>query len=153
MNQRAIGKNMETMRFGVGVFVFVFNRDISKILLIKRNGEKRKKFGFTWGTPGGKLEFNEHSLDGAIRETREEIGIKLDKNSVKLLELHELPNFRKDVHGFAFKYAAILDENEKITLNKESDGYCWFDISNLPEDRIKDDDIAALAQLAKQRLI
>jgi hypothetical protein len=31
-------------RFGLGVFVCIFNRDFSKILLLKRNEEKRK----TW---------------------------------------------------------------------------------------------------------
>lgn len=138
-------------RFGMGVFLYVFNKDFSKILLVKRNKEKRDKYGFDWGTPGGKLEFGEYSIDGAIREAREEIGIKLKKSSVKQLGLRELPHFTERVHGFAFDYAAILDEKTKITLNDEADEYKWFSLDNLPKSRIKDDDFAAITELAKEK--
>ena len=138
-------------RFGIGVFVFIFNKDFSKVLLIKRNKEKREKYGFAWGTVGGKLELGEHSIDGAIREAREEIGVELKKSAVKMLEVKELPNFTKTVHGFAFSYGAILDENTKITLNKESDDYKWFNMNYLPEDRIKEDDLVFIAKAAKEK--
>ena len=138
-------------RFGVGVFVFIFNKEFSKILLIRRNAEKRKKYGFSWGTPGGKLELGEYSIDGAVREIGEETGINLDKKSVKLLEMIELPNFTNDVHGFAFKYGAIADEKVKVRLNKESDGHKWFSINNLPEDRIIHDNIPEMAKIAKEK--
>jgi len=139
------------IRFGIGVFVFIFNKDFSKVLLIKRNETKRNKYGFTWGTPGGVLEFREYSIDGAIRETMEETGVQLKRSAVKQLEIKELPNFRDAVHGFAFKYGAILDEKTKITINEESEGYQWFDLNNLPEDRTLDDDILAMAKIAKEK--
>jgi 8-oxo-dGTP pyrophosphatase MutT (NUDIX family) len=138
-------------RFGVGVFVFIFNKDFSKVLLIKRNEEKRNKYGFTWGTTGGKLEFGEYSIDGAIREVKEEIGFELKKSAIKRLGIRELPNFTNVVHGFAFDYGAILDEKAKITLNEESDDYQWFNLDNLPEDRIKHDNIVSMAKIAKEK--
>ena len=137
-------------RFGLGVFLFVFNRDFSKILLVKRNEEKRNKYGFAWGTIGGKLELGEHSIDGAIREAREEIGVKLKRSELKQLEIIEIPNFTEDCHGFAFKYGAILDEKTKITTNEESDEYEWFSLGELPKERNKDDNIVAIAKLAKK---
>jgi len=138
-------------RYGVGVFVFIFNKDFSKVLLIKRNQEKREKYGFAWGTPGGKLELGEYSLDGAVREVREETGINLDKKSVKLLEMMELPNFTESVHGFAFKYGAIADEKLEVKLNEESDEHKWFDVNNLPEDMIVHDNILEMAKIAKKK--
>lgn len=137
-------------RFGLGVFLFIFNRDFSKILLLKRNEEKKSKYGFTWGVIGGKLEFREFSIDGAIREAREEIGVEFKRAELKHLELIELPHFTSDCHGFAFKYGAILDEKTKITTNKESDGYEWFSLDNLPKDRTMDDDIVSLAKIANK---
>jgi len=140
-------------RFGVGVFVFIFNKNFSKVLLIKRNKEKRDKYGFAWGTPGGKLEMGEHTIDGAIREAREEIGVQLKKDAVKLLEMHELPNFTSDVHGFAFKYGAIIDEKTKTTINEESDDCQWFSLNDLPKDRTLDDDILKMAKIAKEKFM
>jgi ADP-ribose pyrophosphatase YjhB (NUDIX family) len=138
-------------RFGIGVFLFIFNKDFSKILLVRRNLEKRDKYGFAWGTVGGVLEFREYSIDGAIREAKEEIGVEFKKSEVKLMEVNELPHFTKEVHGIAFKYASVLDEKTKITINEESDGYQWFSLDNLPEDRTLDDDILAIAKIAKRR--
>jgi len=116
------------------------------------NEEKRNKYGFAWGTPGGKLEFGEYSIDGAIREVQEEIGIELKKSALKLLEVKELPHFTDTFHGFAFKYGVILDEKAKIAINGESDDCKWFDINNLPEDRIKEDDIFSMTKIAKEKL-
>ena len=138
-------------RFGIGVFVFIFNKDFSKVLLIKRNLAKRNRHGFSWGTPGGVLELGEYSIDGAIRETREETGISLDKMSVKLLEIQEIPEFTKEVHGFAFKYGAIADEKVKVTLNEESDECKWFNLNSLPEDRMIHDNIPEMARIAKEK--
>jgi len=138
------------LRFGHGVFLFIFNRNFSKILLIKRNKEKRDKFGFTWGTVGGKLEFREFTIDGAIREAKEEIGIKFKRADLKKLKVRELPNFTDNCHGFSFDYAAILDEKAKIETNEESDGYRWFSLDNLPKDRMPEDNLVAITKLAKK---
>ena len=120
-------------KFGVGILVCIFNPDFSKILLIKRNKEKREKYGFDWGNVGGKLEFGELSKDGILREALEEIGVKINKSRLKLTFVKEFPNFFKNFHGFQWVYSTILPENTKIKINKESDEYSWFDINNLPK--------------------
>ena len=53
---------MENRRFGLGVFCMIFNKDFSKILLVKRNEEKRKKYGADWGNIGGRIEFDKSTL-------------------------------------------------------------------------------------------
>ena len=119
--------------FGLGVFVCVFNKDFSKILLVKRNEEKRKKYGADWGNIGGKIEFGETSIQGAAREIKEEIGLNLNPKKLKLIEIKEQPDYHPTVHGIQFIYATSIDEKEKITINDEAEEYRWFDVKNLPD--------------------
>lgn len=142
---------MEKKRFGVGIFVVLFNKEFSKILLVKRNEEKRKKWGADWGNVGGKLEFGEYSADACVREAAEEIGIKLDPKKIKLMEVKERPNFYEDVHGFHFAYAGFLDETAKIKINDEADEYKWFNLNDLPESMLDPkEELIAFAEKAKK---
>jgi len=137
--------------FGLGVFVCTFNSDFSKILLVKRNEEKRKKWNADWGNIGGKIEFGETSMDACIREAKEETGLNLNKNNIKLLYVKETPHFLEAVHALHFVYATAIDEKEKITVNNEADGYQWFDVINLPDRMIdKKEDILQINKLAKK---
>ncbi len=124
---------MVDRKFGLGVFVCVFNSDFSKILFVKRNEEKRKKHGADWGNVGGKVEPGEKLLNACIREAKEEIGIDLDPENVKLIEIKESPFLTENIHALHFVYSTVLDEDAKIIVNEESDGYQWFDLKNLPE--------------------
>ena len=130
MNQQIQNENV---RVGLGVFVIIFNPDFSKVLFLKRNEEKRKRWNATWGNVGGKLEKREYSLDGILREAREEIGIDLDKSKIKFIHAKEDPNFTDSVHAVHFIYATTLDESTSIKINSESDEYKWFSINNLPD--------------------
>jgi ADP-ribose pyrophosphatase YjhB (NUDIX family) len=138
--------------FSAGVFVLVFNKDFSKLFLLKRNEEKRKKWGYDWGNPGGVLEIGEYSIDGAIRETWEETGLKLDKNKIKLLEILENPNWSAKHHSFQFVYGIAIDESEKATINDESDEFGWFNVNNLPDKMIdKKEDIFKWLEVLKNK--
>jgi 8-oxo-dGTP pyrophosphatase MutT (NUDIX family) len=116
-------------------FIFVFNKDYSKILLIKRNEEKRKKWGFDWGIIGGKGKDGEYSWDAAIREAREEIGINLKKENLQLLypKEHLVEKEGKIVHIVHFIYSTSIDESSEISVNKESDEARWFPVNKLPD--------------------
>jgi 8-oxo-dGTP pyrophosphatase MutT (NUDIX family) len=136
---------------GLGVFILVFNKDFSKILLLKRNKEKIKARGAVWGNIGGRIESREHSLDAGIREANEEAGLLLDKNNVKLIEIKELPNFSKTHHGISFAYAASIEESTPITINEESEEFKWFKLNNLPNSMFDSKEkIIKWAEKAKQ---
>lgn len=141
------------VKFGLGVFTLIFNKDFSKIFLLKRNEEKRKKFDADWGNVGGRVELREHSIDAGIREAREEAGLILEKNKVKLIDILEHPNFTPRHHSVHFVYATSIAESTPIIINDESDEYAWFDLKDLPNRMIdKKEDIIAWASKAKEIL-
>ncbi len=59
-----------------GVFVYIWH---DRRLLIVKNSYKRR-----YSLPGGLLKRGEDPLDGAIRETAEEVGIHLDRGALQL---------------------------------------------------------------------
>jgi 8-oxo-dGTP pyrophosphatase MutT (NUDIX family) len=132
-NQKEILDKDNRVPVGLGVSIIIFNRDFSKILLFKRNEEKRKRWGKDWGNVGGRIESREHSLDAGIREANEEAGLELEKDKVTLIDVREMPNFTKTHHGIHFAYAAVIDESTPITINDESEEFRWFDFNSLPD--------------------
>ncbi len=149
---------MENRKFGLGVIVFIFNRDFSKILLVKRNEEKRKKCGADWGSVGGRVEFGELLVDSCLREVKEEIGIDLNPRKLKLIDIKESPYLTDIFHAIHFAYATILDEDDKIILNfncnNESEEYRWFDLKKLPEKTLDSKEyIFKLSNIAKESFL
>lgn len=119
-------------KFGLGVIICTFNKDFSKILLLKRNEEKRKKCKADWGNIGGKVELGEKLIEACLREAREEIGVKLNKKNLNLVEIKEAPYITEIHHAIHFVYTTTLDEKTKIKINEESDEYKWFNLKSLP---------------------
>jgi len=144
--------NNKEGKFGLGVFTCIFNKDFSKILLLKRNAAKRAKHGSDWGNIGGKMELGEKIIDACIREIKEEIGVVFNPEKLTLVEIRERP-LSDAHHAVNFAHVALLDEGEEITLNDESDEHRWFDINNLPEKMIDSvEDILGMAEKAKKIL-
>ena len=137
-----------------GAFLFIFNRDFSKLLMVKRNEEKRNKYGFDWGAVGGKIEEGEGVIEGALREAREEIGIDLKPSQLKFLHHEHMKKYDEEHPGFihySFFYSVILDESAKITINDEADGFCWFPVNELPKSIIDGERIDRIVEQAKRK--
>lgn len=69
--------------YHIVVHVWIMNKE-GEILLTKRHPDKPHPN--LWECPGGSILTGENSLDGAIREVKEEIGIHLDRKNGKLLK-------------------------------------------------------------------
>jgi 8-oxo-dGTP pyrophosphatase MutT (NUDIX family) len=108
-----------------------------KILLGQRHVDPKKASSAlhgegTWTMPGGKLDFGETFVEGAVRELLEETGIDVNIEDMALISLTD--NILPDVHfvtaGFycdKFKGVASVLEPDEITR------WEWFDIENLPK--------------------
>lgn len=71
-----------------------------KVLLGRRSN---RPFKGTWCIPGGGLEKGESALETAIRETREETGIVLDKPSSQAVWTKKAPFFSWTSYFFEIK--------------------------------------------------
>jgi 8-oxo-dGTP diphosphatase len=91
-----------------------------RLLLLKRS-LKVPQAG-TWGVPAGKMEEGESSLDGVIRETYEEIGFSLDKESLEEAgTLYVISSSSFNFHMFRLN----LSFKPEITLSDEHTEYVW----------------------------
>ena len=102
-----------------------------------------KKF---WSIPKGEADENENSAVAAIRETKEECGLKLDANKLKYIGTFDYNNF-KNIALFEYSIDETIDttklvctsyfdftytrksDKQTITVQKpEVDGFCFIDI-------------------------
>ena len=84
--------------------------------LISQRSETRKSFPLMWECVGGSILKDETSLDGALREVKEEVGIDLDRENGKLVfsEIRRIINGKKfndilDVWLFNYDGEVSLD--------------------------------------------
>lgn len=107
----------------VGVVIINGNNEL---LLQKRSRFKRNNPN-KWGICGGKVDFGETPLDAGVRETLEEIGIRLNKEEMKFLST--------DTNGklhFTVYYVRKNIEIDKCKLQEEEvDEVKYFKIEEL----------------------
>ncbi len=93
-------------------------------VVVTKYKERNKKFGY-YDIPGGKIEEGETSEQTAIREMKEETGLKVEKLKYKGNMIIEYPNriFDFDVY--------ITDEGEGKTQEFEENTSEWMEINEL----------------------
>lgn len=105
---------------GAGMIIYHKDKEGISILLEKRSDNH------TWAIPGGGYSAKDRSLlETAVRETREETGINIDK--ADLVKTYSVPLFRYSV------YASCLSYKVKPKRNWESEDIRWFNINDLPD--------------------
>jgi 8-oxo-dGTP diphosphatase len=87
------------------VHIWIQN-DKGEVLLSRRHPQKT--WGNFWECTGGSVLTGETSLEGALRETTEELGLVLDPNKGKLVMSELRKNFHSDMWLF-YANAAIED--------------------------------------------
>ena len=122
---------MERPKVGIGAMVLKGK----KILLLKRKGSHGEG---TWCYPGGHLEFKENIFDAAIREVKEESGVKV-KNPKFLCITNDIfeketKHYRENKHyitvfvavDYVFGKAKIMEKNKCTDIG-------WFTLEKLPK--------------------
>lgn len=115
-------------------------------LLLERINEKtdkqeillllRQNTGFSDGMydlPGGHLEANEDLFDSMIREAKEEIGIDIVREDMKIIHIYN--HYKKDMLTFVFSVNNYSNEIKNGEPNKCKE-LRWFEINKLPENTI-----------------
>lgn len=118
-------------RFKLGAYVSLILRRDNKILLIRRfNTGVDDGFYFS---AGGKLDGNETITQAAIREAREELGISLKKENLKVAHVLHIKRQAdlQELVGFYFEATDWEGEPENMEPDKHDD-IGWFALDNLP---------------------
>lgn len=109
----------------VGVIII---NDENKMLLQKRSRFKRGNPG-KWGICGGKVDVGETPLDAGVRETLEEIGIVVNKEELKFLNM----NTNEKAHFTVYYIRKNIDINECKLQEEEVEEVKYFRIEELEE--------------------
>lgn len=107
---------------------FVFNSDLTKVLLIHKNRPEWMN-GLINGL-GGKIEDGEDTLLSVIREVKEESNLNLDKDSLMLITDVNSLDFTMKVYACAYK--GNIDDSKSL----EDEEVEWFNVDNLPHNVI-----------------
>lgn len=105
------------------VVIFLFNKDYSKILMIKRNKPPYKN---CYNGVGGKIEEGENEFQATIRECKEETGIDLKEPKLLMTYIYPETNYINKGTNLSVLYDCV-DEIE-IVSNYEG-SYEWKDIN------------------------
>ena len=117
----------------VADLLMIKNEDGKKQILLS----KRKNTGYKDGEyelPGGHLEENEDLYEAMIREAKEELGISLKRENLKIVHI---------MHHYRGKRMNFILETEKSDLEPrimevdKCEELKWVEINNLPENTIE----------------
>lgn len=113
--------------YKLSVHVWILNNN-GEILIQKRNENLKRNPG-KWAFTGGAVDFGEESIDGAIREVKEELGISINENKIELLL-----SFKRE-RGFVDVWLVKEDiDIDNIILQKdEVSEVKWVKIKELEE--------------------
>lgn len=117
------------IKVGIGVII----RDGNKILLGHRCNNYKDTGGIyepdSWTIPGGKQEYNETVLEGAIREVKEETNLDVSD----LFVFGATDDFQPNKHFVTLQVVAnkYSGELKNLEPTKHSE-WKWFDLDNLP---------------------
>ena len=109
-------------KFNIGAFVAIFDKK-ERILLSHRRDLD------LWNLPGGNLENGELPTEAAIRETKEETGLKIKVK--ELVGVYGKP--QKDELAFVFLGKV---KGGKLKKSKEADKHQYFKLKKIPKNTI-----------------
>lgn len=103
------------------VGALVFNKKGECLLVLTR------KWGGTYGIPGGKIERGEKAVDALVREMREETGLKIKPGKLLLVQdsINSTEFHVSGAHFLLLNYLATSSSN-KVRLNDEAVSCLWI---------------------------
>ena len=149
----------DTSRFNARCSAIIYNKDKTKILVFKI--EDGRDY---YMLPGGRIEFNESSIDSIKREIKEELGYHLD---FQLTSIQENFVTKNDIqimqYAFCFKsiYLDEIENNEFKCLDNDFQMFYWININEIDKYKIvpnssinliKKDDMGILHLIERQEL-
>ena len=117
-----------------------------KMLLGKRS--RKVSNGGQWGLFGGTVDENEDPAKGAARELKEETGLRVKPNRLKLLWRGKHPGDKR--HSYYFLWD-MGKKNDRVKINWETDKTGWFSVKGAKNIKNKHFSLADLVKKLKAK--
>ncbi len=104
-----------------------------KLLILKRTmikGGKANFLGGQWDIPGGTVEPREMPRDAAVRETMEEVGLKVEIHKI-VYETSNYDQTKDKVFTTLFYTCSVLGKKKIVLDPEEHDDYKWVTLEEL----------------------
>jgi mutator protein MutT len=133
---------------GVGAGAVILDSR-GRVFLAKRGNEARNERG-KWEFPGGSVEFNETLEHALCREVMEEYGFEIE--ILELLDVvdHIIPDEKQHWISPTF-LCRIKSGSPCIREPHKCDEIGWFELDNIPEDRLTIASTKSLKSLRKKQ--
>ena len=128
-------KVMKKLRFKVIPAVYLFLIKEDKVLLLRRfnTGYEDGNYSF----PAGHIDGDESVTSAIIRETEEEIGVRLDPKDLSVVHVMHRRTESKDNERMDIFLKALKWEGEiKNVEPHKCDDLSWFSVEDLPKNTI-----------------
>jgi ADP-ribose pyrophosphatase YjhB (NUDIX family) len=116
------GNNASVTKFNISAFVVIFDKKDRVLLSHRRDMD-------IWTLPGGSVENGELPNEAAVRETKEETGLKVKVDD--LVGVYSKPDNDK----FSFVFLGEV-ESGKLKKSKEADKHRYFKVKKIPKNTI-----------------
>lgn len=101
-----------------------------KVLMFKRS-ETAKKFPGFWIGPGGHIDESENPMLAAIREIKEEAGVKVGMKSIKLKAIATHYHLDLNETWISFVFLANIPEDQNVSEENEEGKARWIPLKEL----------------------
>ena len=134
-NKNLVGKTHERGKwipngfYHLVVHVWIKNNDGK--YLISRRSKDRTSYPLLWECPGGSVLKGETGIEGARRETMEEVGVDLSNISGIVINTKLRESFHDIMEAWLFQYNGEVDLS-KATTNEVCE-YKWMNIDEIKE--------------------
>lgn len=82
--------------------------------------------------PSGHVEDGESIVDAVLRETEEEVGVRLNENQIR--HVHTMYRYRKDDPYIDFYFEAVDWSGEPCNVEEHKCNHAdWFNVHDLPD--------------------
>lgn len=115
---------MKAAKLSCGLAIMKADKGIRKVLLIQSG------FNQPWGFPKGKIEKSETEQECAIREVKEELGLKFKSSDFLMSTRYVQYNKRKDIVIFTVSGFGIGPADIKPKMG-EIASFRWFSLADL----------------------
>ena len=101
------------------------HRVVAKVILVNSNHEiamakvKRGFFTGHWTLPGGFVDYAEHPVEGAVREVKEELGLKVNIDPNDIVQIAERIFTSEGIQFLSFTYKCKVDG--EVAFNPKAD--------------------------------